>query len=214
MLAYRCCSYSQHLQAFPIKFVHTAGSVDLVLTNTYSMALLICLFNDGNSIFQIILCGTMWGLNRFERPPWTTGCLIPLSFLCGIASAVFIWRGGERTKRVEEVRERLRAALGKDNPFVASEKELSVVAPSSRSANVESPTPDMPRASSPGDTSTLHVDTQKGGTAGSQDGHIVAGKASPTNTEGDSPIGTWDPSPTNTGGESPTSFQGDSAKVR
>lgn len=27
-------------------------------------ALLICLFIDGNSFFQIILCGTMWGLNR------------------------------------------------------------------------------------------------------------------------------------------------------
>ncbi|KAL1675532.1 hypothetical protein EV122DRAFT_268164 [Schizophyllum commune] len=180
---------------------------------TYSMALLICLFNDGNSIFQIFLCGTMWGLNRFERPAWTTGCLIPLSFLCGIASAVFIWRGGERTKRVEEVRERLRVALGKDNPFVPSEKEPSVVAPSSRSANGESPTPDMPRASSPGDASTLHVDTQKGGTAGSQDGHTPAGKASPTNTDADSPTGTWGASPTNTGGDSPTSTEGDSPKV-
>lgn len=27
----------------------------------------------GNSIFQIFLCGVMWGMDRFERPPWTTG---------------------------------------------------------------------------------------------------------------------------------------------
>ena len=48
---------------------------------------------------------------RFQRPAWTTGVLIPASFLCGIGAAIVIWRGGERTKRVEEVKERLRAAL-------------------------------------------------------------------------------------------------------
>jgi hypothetical protein len=30
-----------------------------------SAALLICCCVDGNSIFQVILCGTMWGLNRY-----------------------------------------------------------------------------------------------------------------------------------------------------
>ncbi|KAI5124945.1 hypothetical protein M0805_007372 [Coniferiporia weirii] len=74
-------------------------------------ALLICCCIDGNSIFQCILCGTMWGLNRFQRPAWSTGTLIPVSFLCGIMSAVFIWRGGQKTKRTKEVRERLRLAL-------------------------------------------------------------------------------------------------------
>ena len=48
---------------------------------------------------------------RFQRPPWSTGILIPASFLCGITAAVLIWRGGEKTKRVEEVRSRLRATL-------------------------------------------------------------------------------------------------------
>ncbi|KAJ3512536.1 hypothetical protein NLJ89_g3460 [Agrocybe chaxingu] len=80
------------------------------------MALWICFLNDGNSIFQIFLCGTMWGMNRFQRPAWTTGLLIPASFLCGIGAAVVIWRGGERTKRVEEVKERLRAALAERRP--------------------------------------------------------------------------------------------------
>ena len=48
---------------------------------------------------------------RFQRPAWSTGTLIPASFLCGIASAVFIWRGGQKTKRTKEVEERLRLAL-------------------------------------------------------------------------------------------------------
>lgn len=47
---------------------------------------------------QAMLCGVMWGLNRWERPAWTTGCLIPLSFGCGIGAAVIVWQAGERTK--------------------------------------------------------------------------------------------------------------------
>ncbi|KAF8195787.1 hypothetical protein K438DRAFT_1587011 [Mycena galopus ATCC 62051] len=79
-------------------------------------ALLICLLNDGNSFFQIILCATMWSLDRFQRPAWSTGILIPSSFLCGIGAAVFIAIGGNHTKRVEKVKERLRAALAMEHP--------------------------------------------------------------------------------------------------
>ena len=39
------------------------------------------------------------------------GCLIPLSFLCGIVAGILIWRGGEMSKRTEEVEARLRGAL-------------------------------------------------------------------------------------------------------
>ncbi|KAF9502627.1 hypothetical protein BS47DRAFT_1171702 [Hydnum rufescens UP504] len=53
----------------------------------------------------------MWGLNEYNRPPWTTGLLIPASFLCGIGAAVIIARGGSKTKRRAEVEERLRVAL-------------------------------------------------------------------------------------------------------
>jgi len=77
-------------------------------------ALLICLFNDGNSVFQCMLAGCMWGLNRFMRPPWTTALLIPLAFGCGITSGVLIWRGGKKTKRTERVEERLRRVLEMD----------------------------------------------------------------------------------------------------
>ena len=48
---------------------------------------------------------------RFQRPAWSTATLITFSFLCGIFAAVFIWRGGKKTKRVQEVEKRLRAAL-------------------------------------------------------------------------------------------------------
>ena len=54
-------------------------------------------------------------MNRFERPGWTTGVLLPLAFGCGILSGIFIWRGGKKTKRTERVEERLRLALEMDD---------------------------------------------------------------------------------------------------
>jgi hypothetical protein len=42
------------------------------------------------------------------------GCLIPLSFMCGIIAGILIWRGGEMSKRTEEVEARLRGALEKE----------------------------------------------------------------------------------------------------
>ncbi|KAF7292416.1 hypothetical protein HMN09_01225700 [Mycena chlorophos] len=90
-------------------------------------ALLICCLNDGNSIFQIMLCGTMWGLNRFQRPAWSTGCLIPASFLCGIFAAVFIAVGSSKTKRIDKVRARLQAALAMQHPAIAIDEQAQEV---------------------------------------------------------------------------------------
>ncbi|WRT69393.1 uncharacterized protein IL334_006377 [Kwoniella shivajii] len=90
---YRAHATATH-KAFPIKWA---------LWNTILM--------DGNSFFQCILCGCMWGLNRHQRPAWTTGSLIPLSFLCGIGAAVLIWQGSARTKKSVSVSAKLRDAL-------------------------------------------------------------------------------------------------------
>ncbi|KAG6854825.1 hypothetical protein C0991_012015 [Blastosporella zonata] len=75
--------------------------------------------------FYAVQCGVLTGTSgplptieqissgdqSFQRPAWSTGILIPCGFIVGISAAVLIWRGGERTKRVAEVQERLRAAL-------------------------------------------------------------------------------------------------------
>jgi hypothetical protein len=65
-----------------------------------------------------VICQTLIKVYlSFQRPPWSTAVLIPGAFLCGIVAAVLIWVGGERTKRVEEVRERLRKALEGKQPL-------------------------------------------------------------------------------------------------
>lgn len=87
---------------------HTAFPMAWALWNTILM--------DLNSFFQCLLCGCMWGMNYHVRPPWTTGSLIPLSFLCGIGAAILIWQGGVRTKKTKEVEGKLSKALGVDEP--------------------------------------------------------------------------------------------------
>lgn len=96
-------------------------------------ALWICLFIDGNSAFQVILSSCMWSMNRFERPAWTTGSLIPASFLCGIISAILIWRGGRLTRRTEKIENDLRTALAINNhngPLRVSSINISTNSPS------------------------------------------------------------------------------------
>ncbi|RPD81163.1 hypothetical protein L226DRAFT_131164 [Lentinus tigrinus ALCF2SS1-7] len=79
-----------------------------------NLALWICVCNDLNSFFQCLLSGTMWGLDRFARPAWTTGTTLPAAFVAGIIAGVLIYWGGRKTRRTEQVIERLRMALAMD----------------------------------------------------------------------------------------------------
>jgi hypothetical protein len=104
----------------------------------------------------------MWGLNRyadmssqcifqtyyndrFQRPPWSTGILITGAFLCGIFAGVFIWRGGQKTKRTKEVKERLLMALATAHPDDVADDNLDrpkkasrVTEPTKSTAQMES----------------------------------------------------------------------------
>lgn len=71
--------------------------------------------NVWNTFFQIGLCGVMWGLNRFDRPAWTSGGLIALACIVSIIAGIVIIREGNAVKRVEgvlpaEVRKRIQDA--------------------------------------------------------------------------------------------------------
>jgi hypothetical protein len=68
---------------------------------------------------QCTLAGFMWGMNRFQRPAYSTSLLILFAFGCGIVSGVLIWRGGKKTKRTERVEERLRRVLEMDESHQA-----------------------------------------------------------------------------------------------
>jgi hypothetical protein len=56
-----------------------------------------------NTILQICLCGVMWGLNRFNRPGWTTGLLISLACIVAMAGGIMAFKEGKAVKKIEGV---------------------------------------------------------------------------------------------------------------
>jgi hypothetical protein len=56
-----------------------------------------------NTLLQICLCGVMWGLNRFNRPGWTTGLLISLACIVAAAGGIMGFKEGKAVKKIEGV---------------------------------------------------------------------------------------------------------------
>ncbi|KAG7135614.1 hypothetical protein HYQ45_006609 [Verticillium longisporum] len=54
-----------------------------------------------NTFLQAVLCGFMWGYNRFDRPSWATGTFLALG--CGVAMAAGLmsWWEGRKVKKIE-----------------------------------------------------------------------------------------------------------------
>jgi len=57
-----------------------------------------------NTVFQICLCGFMWGMNRYNRPSWSTGLFIALAFIIAGMGGFVSFLEGKKVKRVEGVR--------------------------------------------------------------------------------------------------------------
>ncbi|KAK6515395.1 hypothetical protein TWF506_007731 [Arthrobotrys conoides] len=62
---------------------------------------LVIWFYVWNTIFQAILAGGMWGMNRYVRPSWFTALFIVLGFGVAIAAGVVIGIEGKRIKKTE-----------------------------------------------------------------------------------------------------------------
>lgn len=56
-----------------------------------------------NTIFQCILCGAMWGWNRFHRPSWLVGLMISMGCVVAIAAGLVIFSAGKKVKAVEGI---------------------------------------------------------------------------------------------------------------
>lgn len=56
-----------------------------------------------NTLLQIVLCGVMWGMNRFKRPGWVTGLLISTACIVAMVGGWYIFKEGSKVKKVEGV---------------------------------------------------------------------------------------------------------------
>lgn len=56
-----------------------------------------------NTFFQCCLCGFMWGQDRYDRPPWSTGLFVALACIIAGVGGVVSYVEGRKVKRVEGV---------------------------------------------------------------------------------------------------------------
>ncbi|KAG0650712.1 hypothetical protein D0Z07_2207 [Hyphodiscus hymeniophilus] len=56
-----------------------------------------------NTLLQAILCGFMWGENRFHRPGWVTGLLISTGCIVAMVGGWYMFKEGKAVKKIEGV---------------------------------------------------------------------------------------------------------------
>lgn len=56
-----------------------------------------------NTFFQCCLCGFMWGMDRYARPPWSTGLFVALACIIAGVGGVVSYKDGRKIKRIEGV---------------------------------------------------------------------------------------------------------------
>lgn len=60
-------------------------------------------FMVANTLLQVVLCGFMWGMNRYDRPSWSTGLFIALGCIVAIAAGLIMFFEGKTVKGIEGV---------------------------------------------------------------------------------------------------------------
>ncbi|KAM0709710.1 hypothetical protein Q7P35_003750 [Cladosporium inversicolor] len=59
--------------------------------------------NMWNTFFQACLCGFMWGMNRYDRPSWSTGFFIACACIISAVGGYVSFKEGKKIKLVEGV---------------------------------------------------------------------------------------------------------------
>ncbi|KAI4120930.1 MAG: hypothetical protein LQ338_006669 [Usnochroma carphineum] len=56
-----------------------------------------------NTFLQAVLSGFMWGLNRYDRPSWSTGTFVALACIVAALGGLMVFLEGKRVKAVEGI---------------------------------------------------------------------------------------------------------------
>ncbi len=74
-----------------------------------------------NTFFQAVLCGFMWGLNRYNRPSWSTGLFVALGCIIAACGGIASFIEGKHVKAIEGV-----SLSQKDLERLKQDKELGI----------------------------------------------------------------------------------------
>jgi hypothetical protein len=74
-----------------------------------------------NTLGQCALCGIMWGMNRYDRPSWTTGFLVAIASIIAMIGGYVMFLEGKKVKSIEGV-----ALTNRDQEKLAYDKEQGI----------------------------------------------------------------------------------------
>jgi hypothetical protein len=74
-----------------------------------------------NTFLQAVLSGFMWGLNRYDRPSWSTGLFVALACIIAAVGGIVSFIEGKRVKSIEGV-----PLTDQDKEKLARDKELGI----------------------------------------------------------------------------------------
>lgn len=75
----------------------------------------------GNTFLQCVLSGFMWGMNRYDRPSWSTGLFVALACIVAALGGLMMFIEGKKVKGIEGV-----PLSDEDREKLARDKELGI----------------------------------------------------------------------------------------
>lgn len=78
----------------------TETGVRAPVTKSWKMDFVVWLY-VWNTFLQAVLSGFMWGMNRYNRPSWSTGLFVALACIVAGMAGGMVWWEGRKVKRIE-----------------------------------------------------------------------------------------------------------------
>lgn len=75
-----------------------------------------------NTFLQAVLSGFMWGMNRYDRPSWSTGFFVALACIAAACGGIMSFVEGKKVKAVEGV-----SLSGEDREKLGRDREMGVI---------------------------------------------------------------------------------------
>lgn len=74
-----------------------------------------------NTFLQAVLCGFMWGMNRYDRPSWSTGLFVALACIVAALGGIMSFVEGKHVKAIEGV-----PVTEKEKEILRRDREMGV----------------------------------------------------------------------------------------
>jgi hypothetical protein len=93
-------------------------------TATWKMDFVIWM-NVWNTFFQACLCGFMWGMNRYNRPSWSTGFFVAVACIVAGLGGIMMAVEGKKVKKVEGVPPKVAAVVNDAEAQIVGHDKLA-----------------------------------------------------------------------------------------